>query len=223
MGKLVILAGMVEERRVRELPDGSIIVDQGLNGPWKYIAPLLFSRSEEKIAFQQDESVHTIGMAYGAWAFERIHWYEGRRAQTALIILLTAIFVLSVVGRSITRLTSTSSVESRHRMSSAPKFCRDLAAIACAINLIFLVGLSYSIWGQDILQWYCGLPTMVVVLRWVPWLGLLATLLSIGLTVHAIPAADWKTLAKIAHLLTLGALAIFPIFCWYWNILALSN
>jgi CubicO group peptidase (beta-lactamase class C family) len=215
MGKLVILTGMVEERRVREQPDGSIIVDQGLKGPWKYVAPLLYSRGEEKLAFQQDDSGHTIGMAYGAWAFERIQWYQGRRAQTALIILLTTTFILSILGRSITRL--------RFRVCPSPKACRDFAAIACAINLLFLIGLSYSIWGQDILQWYCGLPTLVMVLRWVPWIGLLATLAAAGFTMNAIRSASWKTTGKIAHLLTLTALAVFPVFCWYWNLLALSN
>src|SRR5262249_4402734 len=103
MGKLCILVGMVEERRIRLTPDGSILVDQGIEGPWQPLAPLLYGRGEDRLAFRQDASGKTVGLIYGTWAFERIHWYEGRRAQTALIGLLTGAFLFAIVARIFTR------------------------------------------------------------------------------------------------------------------------
>ena len=76
IGKLSILIGFVEERRVRVAADGTLIVDQGVKGPFRCIAPLLYSRGEEKLAFRQDDAGRTIGMVYDTWAFAKIHSYQ---------------------------------------------------------------------------------------------------------------------------------------------------
>ena len=161
IGKLSVLANMVEERQIRQQPGGTLIVDRGLQGAWHAVGPLLYSRGEEKLAFRQDDRGRTIGMVYDTWAFEKIHWYEAHRTQIALLALMSLLFILAPTGRLITRLTSASSVESRHRGPRVASPPRDLAAIAGALNLAFILTLSYSLWHVDALLWYYGLPGYV--------------------------------------------------------------
>jgi hypothetical protein len=204
IGKLSILAGLVEERRVRLGPDNTIIVDQGLKGSFKFAAPLLYVRGEEAMAFRQDSHGRTVGLAYDTWAFEKIHWYEARWAQIALIAALVIVFIFAVFGRV---------VGSRH----SP---RDCAAFACAVNLSALLILAWYLFRTDVFQWYYGLPRLIVAMRYLPWIGLAMTTASLVHTLREIRSNAWRWIAKSLHIIVLGALLLFPIFCWYWNLLA---
>ncbi len=212
IAKLSILAGMVEEMRIRQQPDGKVIVDQGLKGPWTCAGALLYERGEEKLAFRLDDHGRTIGAVYDTWAFQKIHWYESAHAQMALIALLALTFMLAAVARITTALV--------RGCANGPYRARTFAAGACAIDLVFLLGLSYALWGTDAFLWYYGLPKLVVALTYLPWLGMAMTLIAIIFTIREISARDWRLPWKCAHGIVLVALLIFPAFCWYWNLLA---
>ena len=212
IAKLSILAGMVEEMRIRQQPDGQIIVDQGLKGPWTCAGALLYQRGEEKLAFRLDDHGRTIGAVYDTWAFQKIHWYESAHAQMALIALLALTFMLAAVARITTALV--------RRCANAPNRARTFAAAACAIDLVFLIGLIYALLGTDAFLWYYGLPKFVVALTYLPWLGMAMTLIAIIFTIREITARNWRLPGKCAHGIILVALLIFPAFCWYWNLLA---
>ena len=135
----------------------------------------------------------------------------GAAAQIALIGLLTIVMIAAPIG-AIARV--------RRRGDRSRWSCRDFAAIACAINVAALLTLVYYLWRTDVFQWYYGLPRPVVVMTYLPWAGAAITMIAMILTIRQITRPSWSWPSKCTHLLTLIALLIFPIFCWYWNLLA---
>jgi CubicO group peptidase (beta-lactamase class C family) len=223
IGKLCVFSGLVEEMRVRQQSDGSIIVDQGLMGPFAHIGPLLYARGTEKIAFRVDANGKAVSAAYDTWAFEKIHWYEGRRAQLVLGGGLLAVFLLTAITLPIAR--SRRRRRQPHPQLGAPRcpdLCRDLAAIACAGNVIFLSGMIYSLLSADVFTWFHGLPHLVTVLLYLPWIDIALFVAALICTLCSL-RKSWTLLSASAHLIALAGLLIFPLFCWYWNLLVLPG
>jgi hypothetical protein len=207
--------------RVSAQSDGTI----SLGGPfrWREVEPLVFQRLDGKLllAFREDGQGRVTHLLLEDGAYERLPWYETLEFQSVwatacVLVMLSACLTWPAV-----------SVVRRIRKKSSPGgqragLARWLAGVVCALDLIFLIGLTTYLALLDPIELYWGVPGPVVGLLFIP---LLTTPLTVVLAVAGVwvwKSRYWTLPGRLHYsLVTLAALAYIPLLM-SWNLLGFA-
>jgi len=214
--------------RVTADHDGALVLHDptGVHEPsrWVEVEPLLFQsvKGDNYLAFREDKPGRITHIFFppspgGPVTLEKLPWYETTAFQLSLGGFLVLVFLSACLmwpaGILVRRL--------RKRPSTAPRparLARRLAGLISALNLVFLLGMSFAL-VQLKGEFFLGVPPVVIALLCIP---LLTTLLTVALPIYTVLAwknAYWSVIGRWHYsLITLAALVYIP-FLLYWNLL----
>ncbi|WP_416666618.1 serine hydrolase domain-containing protein [Egbenema bharatensis] len=217
--KLTALIGLVPEIRIEVTEDGALTI-QGAR--YTQIEPLLFQlgNSSYYSAFRQNDRGQITHVFLGQsvfQAFEKLAWFETVRFNALLLGICALIFLSMGIVYLIDfyrRLTKRLSGQRR-----LPQWALHLAGLTSTLNLLFVMGMVFTLVFTDIWVLYEGMPWLALLLLGIP---LITTGLTLGLAVGTIAVwanysgALWQKLHY--SLVTLAAIG-FIWFVEYWNLL----
>lgn len=192
----------------------TVIDDQHIRvGSTEYsrIDPTLFQTPDgtSYVAFREDRGKITH-LLLGTAAFERVNWYETQPFQTGLIVAFGLTFLITVFSPLFTSLN----------MQPSSLF-RWYASLICALNLVFLIGLTLNLVSilHDPWSLIYGLTPTAKSLLIIPFVTSVLTLCLIVLAFLAWRYEYWSLIGRVYYTwVTITALGFIP-FLRYWNLL----
>lgn len=205
IGKLSTLLNQIP---VKAIHDQRILV-----GSTEYdrVEPTLFQTPDgtSYAAFREDKGEITH-LLLGTAAFEKVSWFETQPFQFGLIIAFGLTFLIAVFLPFFTNLNT-----------QPVSLFRWYASLICALNLIFLIGLSLNLMSilHDPWSLIYGLAPTLKSLLIIPLVTSVLTLGLIVLTLLSWKNGYWPLIGRLYYTwVTIAALGFIP-FLRYWNLL----
>ncbi|MGB3296619.1 MAG: serine hydrolase domain-containing protein, partial [Phormidesmis sp.] len=177
--------------------------------------------SNNYLTIQQDHQGNPVEMALSNYiyvAYEKLKWYESVDLHRTVLGFCCLVFLVDCgffVRVFINR-------RRYRRFLKQPKLARLsqlIAAVAAALNLLFVIGIFWVIGSINQWEFFTGMPPVVIALLWLP-IG--TTVLTVGLlTISLLVLRDKQrsVLSRLLYILTSLTSGIFLLLLNYWNLL----
>lgn len=216
------IIGLLGAFSISTTNDGYLLTSRAIGGgtlQWAYLEPGVFRKrgSMEKLAFRLDTDGQVTHMFFGDIPYaagERLAWYEAPPFSVLLIILCFILFgsTLRWTGAAIGRAICKTRQEPEKSHGLARWFGGGLGFI----YIVFLLGLIISS-GDDMTLIY-GVPTMMKIILYLPYLAALLTFFVLLYTLIAWKNKYWTFCSRIHYTLLFPASLAFLWFLYYWNL-----
>jgi CubicO group peptidase (beta-lactamase class C family) len=204
--------------RLSAAPDGSL---RFLGQRWVEVEPLVFQAddSEDVLAFFADGRGHITGAASGAFAMDKLRWYDLPDFHWALLAICLVLLLTGVLGWPLAACVHRRRGTSRPDAPRLARRARWVAGLAGLLALLFLGALAVTLRQMSLLY---GLPLGLRALLAVPLLLALLTLITAICGVLAWRQRYWSIWGRIHYsLVTLALVGLMWVMSCY-NLIGLA-